>query len=253
MAVSPVIGMVLGFSVVVVGFFLSGSEVGHILQPISALIVIGGTLGAVLVSFPAAQIRRAISSVSEIFVFSPLRLGELVKEIFEVATAARKDGLLAVEGKRAEIRDPFLNQVVGYIIDGFDGKSIEDIIHLEMKTDAQEVESVAEVWEKAGNFAPVIGVVGSIVGLIQVMLVLDQPDKIGQGIALAFTSALYGLLLANFVFTPWSNQLRTRMKEIALPKELVKIGALGIQEGIGPQLILEKLEALAGQSFREEE
>ena len=242
MEMLSLIGQLLGVLALFGGALLEGLHLQSILVPTAALIVFGGTLAAVLVSFPARDVSRALGSVGK--VFSPIEqeVQAVIDEIGKVAALARKEGILAVEQIRSEIQNPLLKRSIKFVIDGFDGVTLKEILENEIDQAFDEDETAGRVWEAAGGYAPTIGIIGAVLGLIHVMQSLDDPSKIGGGIAVAFVATVYGVAGANLVFLPWGSKLRRRAHLEATVKELVKIGVLGIQEGLNPHFLHQKLQ-----------
>lgn len=250
MDLASILGSVLGFVVLFGGALLEGLGAGDIVVGTAGFIVLGGTLGATLLSYPGEDIKRALSQLPLIYQKLDLDLRPLIAEIVRVATTARKEGLLSVEGQRQSIEDPLFKRSVKFVIDGFDIASVREILDNEIAVSTEEDEAAARVWEGAGNYAPTVGILGAVLGLIHVMKSLDDPSKIGSGIAVAFVATVYGIALANLVFLPWSQKLKRKNAQRSLAKEVVKLGVIGIQEGINPHFIKEKLEVFVQESLR---
>jgi chemotaxis protein MotA len=155
---------------------------------------------------------------------------------------ARKEGVLAVEGSRGSIRDPLFRKAVKYVIDGFDPATVREIIDSDIELTLEQEENAAQVFEGAGGFALWIGILGSLLGLIHVLSMLRDPSKLGEGIAAAFVATVYGVALAKLVLIPWGTKLKRKAQQRTLLKEIVKMGVIGIQEGLNPHFLQEKLE-----------
>jgi chemotaxis protein MotA len=248
---ASILGTLLGLTGVVGGQILEGGHISQILQFTSALIVFGGTLGAMLLAYPMRDIRRAFSMIPSIYLESHAEMGPVIEEIVKAATIARKEGLLAVEPIRSSFTDPLFRKSIKYVIDGFEANTVREIIETEIERGLEEDESAAKVFEGAGGFAPTIGILGAVLGLIHVMTMLSEPAKIGEGIAVAFVATIYGVGLANLILLPWSMKLKRKATERLLAREIVKMGVIGIQEGLNPNFLQEKLEVYAHQSVRQ--
>jgi chemotaxis protein MotA len=247
---ASLLGTILGFVGIVGGQLLEGGHIEQILQLTAALIVFGGTLGAIFLAFPMSDIRRAFSMIPSVYMDSHSEMGPLIDEIVKAATVARKEGLLAIEPLRASMTHPLFKKSIKYVIDGFEPATVREIIETEIERGLDEDENAAKVFEGAAGFAPTIGILGAVLGLIHVMTMLNEPSKIGEGIAVAFVATLYGLGLANLVLLPWAMKLKRKAAERSMAREIVKMGVIAIQEGQNPNFLQEKLEVYAHQSSR---
>jgi chemotaxis protein MotA len=250
MDLASLLGTLLGLGAVFGGALLEGLHPGDILVGTAALIVLGGTLAATLLSFPGDDVRRAFAHLPLVYGKVELDVRPLIAEIVRVATVARKEGILAVEGQRESIQDPLFKRAVKFVIDGFDPGTVREIIDNEIMVAQEEDEAAAKVWEGAGGYAPTIGILGAVLGLIHVMKSLDDPSKIGSGIAVAFVATVYGVGSANLIFLPWGAKLKRKAAQRVLSKEVVKLGVIGIQEGLNPHFIQEKLEVFVQEHLR---
>lgn len=250
MDLASVIGSILGISAVVGGQILEGGHVGQILQGTAALIVFGGTFGAMLVSYPMQDIKKAFSSIPLIFQNVDLDVRPVIDEIIRIATIARKEGVLAVEGQKDTIQNPLFKKTIKYVIDGFEPNTVREIIETEIYLAMEEEEAAGKVFEGAGGYAPTIGIIGAVLGLIHVMTLLDNPSQIGSGIAVAFVATVYGVGISNLVLIPWGTKLKRKAQQRAMTKEVVKLGVIGIQEGLNPHFLQEKLEVFVEEHLR---
>jgi chemotaxis protein MotA len=247
---ASILGTVLGLIGIIGGQLLEGGSLAQIIQLTAALIVFGGTLGAMFLAYPMEDIRRAFASISSVYFEPRADLKPIVDDIVKIASIVRKDGLLAVEPVRGSIRDPLFKRTIKFVIDGFEPASIREIIDTEIEQGLEDDENAAKVFEGAGSYAPTIGIIGAVLGLIHVMTMLNEPSKIGEGIAVAFVATLYGLGLANLVLLPWGSKLRRRASQKAVARQIVKMGIVGIQEGMSPGFLQEKLETYLHQSAK---
>jgi chemotaxis protein MotA len=250
MDLASVLGTLLGLFAIFGGALIEGLRLGDVMAGTAALIVFGGTAAATFLSFPMADIRRALGGLPVIYGKSDVDLRPLIAEIVEVAGVVRKEGLLAVEGQRESIQDPLFKRSVKYVIDGFDANTVRDILENEITVAAEQHDATARVWEGAGGYAPTAGILGAVLGLIHVMQSLDNPAKIGGGIAVAFVATVYGLSLSNLVLLPWGAKLRRKFAQKLLALEVVKVGVVGLQEGLSPHFIQEKLEVFVDEKLR---
>jgi chemotaxis protein MotA len=170
----------------------------------------------------------------------------LMTQLVELATVARRDGVLALESKLAEIKDPFLKRALGFLVDGVEASVARTSLEQEIEMEAEEQMAFAKVFDQFGGFLPTVGVLGAVLGLIHVMENLSDPSKLGPGIATAFVATVYGVGLSNLVILPVAAKLK---RKLALEKErktLIAEGVLSIQEGLNPRILEEKLKAFAG-------
>ena len=247
MDITTIAGLVGGFGFILLGQLLEGGHVGSIMQGTAAVIVFGGTLGAVMVSFPKKDFVRGMKMFKMVLVEKKEDLSAVTRQIVELASIARRDGVLALEGKLAEVEDPFLRRALSYVVDGVDATVTRS--SLEAAIDAEHGENIqgAKVWEAAGGYSPTIGIIGAVLGLIHVMENLSDPSKLGGGIAVAFVATVYGVASANIVFLPTANKLKRKLALAMERKIVITEGVLAIQEGLNPRVLEEKLRALTGE------
>ena len=250
MDLASLIGSILGITAVVGGQLIEGGKLSQILQGTAALIVFGGTFGAMLVSFPTQDIKKAFAMIPSIFQSVNLDVRPVIDEIIRIATIARKEGVLAVEGQRESIQDPMFKKAIKYVIDGFEPNTVKEIIDTEIYLAFEEEENAGKVFEGAGGYSPTIGIIGAVLGLIHVMAMLNDPSKIGEGIAVAFVATVYGVGLANLILIPWGTKIKRKAHQRMMAKEVVKLGVVGIQEGLNPHFLQEKLEVFVEEHLR---
>lgn len=250
MEITTVIGVVLGITAVFGGALMEGLHLGAILQGTAAIIVFGGTIAAGLVSFPVQDIKRALSMLKVIFATVDTDVREVIDEIIKIAGVARKEGVLAVEGMRDSIQNPLFKKTIKFVIDGFEPQTVKDIMQSEIDMAFEEEEAAGKVWEGTGGYAPTIGIIGAVLGLIHVMGNLSDPSKLGDGIAVAFVATVYGVGSANLIFIPFGTKLKRKAGMRVMAKEVVKLGVIGIQEGLNPHFLREKLEVYVEEHLR---
>lgn len=250
MDLASLVGIFLGVIAVVGGQLLEGGHMGQILQGTAAIIVFGGTAGAMLVSYPGSDIKRAFKMLPSIFSEVNLDVRPDIDEIIKIATVARKEGVLAVEGQRDSIKNPMFKKNIKYVIDGFEPNTVKEIIDTEIGLTFEEEEMAGKVFEGTGGYAPTIGIIGAVLGLIHVMSMLNDPSKIGEGIAVAFVATVYGVGLANMFLIPIGTKMKRKAQQRMIAKEVVKLGVVGIQEGLNPHFLQEKLEVFVEEHLR---
>jgi chemotaxis protein MotA len=253
MDVTTLLGLVVAVAGILVGQALEGGHVGSIVQATAALIVFGGTFGAALVSFPKKDFARGLKLGKLAFTDRKEDLGAVAKEIVEYATIARRDGVLALEGRLPQIADPFMRQALSYAVDGVDAEVTRDALDAAMEAEYRENAVGAKVWEAMGGYSPTIGIIGAVLGLIHVMENLSDPSKLGSGIATAFVATVYGVAAANILFLPMANKIK---RKVALAKErkaVIAEGVLAILEGLNPRVLEEKLRTITGAPAPEQQ
>jgi chemotaxis protein MotA len=239
-------GIVFAVGMILVGQALEGGHVGSLLQLTAAMIVLGGTIGAVMVSFPMNEFMRGLKMAASLIKQKKSDLQQILDQIVDLAGVARRDGVLALEQRLPELKDPFLKRAVGFIVDGVDATVARDALETEIVREFDEGTVGAKVFESMGGYAPTIGILGAVLGLIHVMENLNDPSKLGGGIATAFVATVYGVGSANLLFLPFANKIK---RKLAVEKErrvLIAEGALSIQAGLNPRVLREKLLAYAG-------
>jgi chemotaxis protein MotA len=227
------------------GLVLEKGKVQDVSQVTAAMIVLGGTLGAVMVTTPLGILRSAAGKLSAVFFESVQTPDAIIEQIIAYATKARKNGIVSLEEETDAIPDPFLRKALNLAVDGTDLQELRRMMELDISLEEQRGEADAKVYEAAGGYAPTIGIIGAVLGLIQVMKHLANIDEVGRGIAVAFVATVYGVGSANIFFLPAGNKIRARLQAALHMRELMLEGVLGIAEGLNPKLIRIKLGAYA--------
>ncbi|MEO8125667.1 MAG: flagellar motor protein [Bryobacteraceae bacterium] len=238
-------GLVVALGGIVGGLILEGGSIKDIGQFTAGLIVLGGTLGAVMVNTPMDLLKRAGKRLIAVFLYTPVAPSQIAEEIIGFATKARKNGIVSLEHDAAEIQDPFLRKALNLAIDGADLQELRNMMELEISLEEHHVEAEAKVFESAGGYSPTIGIIGAVMGLIQVMKHLANIDEVGKGIAVAFVATVYGVAVSNLFFLPVASKIKARAHEETERRELILEGVVGIVEGLNPKLIRTKLEIYA--------
>jgi len=239
-------GIAFAIGMILVGQALEGGHVGSIMQLTAFMIVFGGTIGAVAVSFPMNEFFRGLKMGFGTLKQNKSDLLQLLDQAVDLAGVARRDGVLALEQRLPELKDPFLKRAVGFIVDGVDATVARDALETEIMHEFEEGTVGAKVFESMGGYAPTVGILGAVLGLIHVMENLNDPSKLGGGIATAFVATVYGVGSANLLFLPLATKIK---RKLALEKErrvLIAEAALSIQAGLNPRVLREKLLAYAG-------
>lgn len=253
MDIATILGVVLAIGAIVGGQALEGGHLGSILQLTAFIIVIGGTLGACCVQNPLPVIIKAVGALSLAIAGPRFDNKGTIKLILDLANVSRKQGLLALEGKLKDIKDPFMRKGVQLIVDGTDPKAVHEILEIEVEHHEEEGVLAAKVWEAAGGYAPTVGILGAVLGLIHVMENLADPSKLGSGIAVAFVATVYGVGSANLLFLPLANKIKMKLKAEAGARTMTIMGLVGLAQGENPRLLQEKLEGFLPLSQRTQE
>lgn len=241
-----IFGLIIGLSAIVVGNIVEGGTTAHLIQIAAALIVFGGTIGATVVSFPFKDLIIALKGLKIAFSTNIYSERLLIEEIIHLLVIARKRGVLALQSEIENISDSFLAKGVGMIVDGYEIDVIRDTLYREIKNYEETVKTASRVFEAAGGYAPTIGIIGAVLGLIHVLQNVTDPSKIGSGIAVAFVATIYGVGSANLVFIPMAKRILQKAKNDIRLKMLILEGLKGIEKGINPHYLRTILE-----SFRE--
>jgi len=236
-------GILLAVGGIVGGLLLEGGQLKDITQYTAAIIVLGGTFGAVMINTPLAVLKGAMKQLASVFFEKSASFEATVEELIECATRARKGGLVALEQDANSATDPFLKKALMLAVDGTDILEIRKMLELEITVSEHHTVSEAKVFESAGGYSPTIGIIGAVMGLIQVMKNLADIDAVGHGIAVSFVATVYGVAIANVFFLPVANKIKARAHQEVQYKELILEGIIGIVEGMNPKLIRSKLDA----------
>jgi chemotaxis protein MotA len=243
-------GVVLALAGILAGLWMEGGHVGQILQPTAAMIVLGGTLGAVMLQFPLATVGAACKRLAGVFFVKKSNSDATIKLLLSFANKARRSGIVSLDQDLPTITDSFLKQALMLAVDGTEPAELRKIMELQLDNEAQMEDSIPSVFESAGGFAPTIGIIGAVMGLIQVMQHLDHIDEVGRGIAVAFVATIYGVGSANILFLPSAGKLRLRLTEEQRLKEMTLEGVVSILEGMNPRMIEVKLQSFMAQKHK---
>jgi len=234
-------GLLLGGLSLVVGYYLEGGSAGMVLQVTAAVIVLGGTLGAVCLSFTGPQLGQSWRSLGHIFRKPRDETYDQVAHLVGLSYRARREGLLALEPEVGKLPDPFLRRGLQLVIDGFSPQEVREIMEMDLTQQEESGRMPSRVFEAAGGYAPTIGIIGAVLGLIQVMQHLTDPARLGTGVAVAFVATIYGVASANLFFLPIAHKLKLRHEQQMLRQEMLLEGILALAQGEHPRLIAERL------------
>jgi chemotaxis protein MotA len=245
---STLAGIAIALTGILGGLLLEKGSILDVAQATAAMIVLGGTFGAVLVSTPLPVVLRALRSAHGVFFEPRVSAAALIENLIRLASSARKNGIVSLEAEIPSIADPFLRKAMGLAVDGAELQELRNMMEIDLAVAEQSGEEVAKVWECAGGYSPTIGIIGAVMGLIQVMKHLEDIKVVGHGIAVAFVATLYGVGAANVFFLPAAAKLRARLRQASLLKEMTLEGVAGISQGLNPTLIRLKLESYDRES-----
>ena len=251
MDLNTIIGVTAACLVVFVAMLIGPGGVGAFIHVPSVVMVFGGTIGVTLFAFPSSDLKPVL----KVAMVSAMRKSpsptEEIERVVEYANLARKEGLLALETKLGSVDDKFFSKGIQLVIDGFGADTVRDIMELEAEWEDQRHNTGRKIMDQMGAFAPAFGMIGTLVGLVQMLQDLSDPDAIGIGMATALLTTLYGAMLANMVFIPMAGKLEMVAKGDVLLRKLMIEGIVAIQSGEKPQLIKEKLKGFLAPSTRE--
>lgn len=241
MDIFAIVGLFLGVGFILLGQAMEGGNIGQLLQITAAFIVLGGTFGAIVLSFPPAVLKEAIGLFKDVIFPPKVDLPGLIAEIVGFATKARKEGVIALEKEAINASDPLLRFGLEVVADGTDPTLVRAMLENQVEQLENKIMGAAKVYEAFGGFTPTFGIIGAVLGLIQVMQNLSDPSKLGEGIAVAFVATIYGLVAANLYMLPCFNRIKNIYGKIFLSKNVIIEGVLAIQAGESPTLISRKL------------
>jgi chemotaxis protein MotA len=246
MDVLSLIGIILAFVAILGGNYLEGGHIGALLNGPAALIVLGGTLAAAFVQAPVSVFKRALSIVGWIFFPPKIDLIGGINRVIGWSMTARKEGLLGLEAVADSEPDPYARKGLQLLVDGAEPEAIRSILEVDLYTQESRDISAAKVFEGMGGYAPTIGIIGAVMGLIHVMGNLADPSMLGSGIAVAFVATIYGVAFANLLLLPIANKLKAVVLRQSRYREMVLEGILSIAEGENPRSIELKLQGFMG-------
>ncbi len=237
-----IVGLALGIAAILGGQVLEGGHVASLFQPTAFLIVIGGTLGAVMLQSPLTAFVTGIKMAR--WVFSPPQIEpqQLIEQMVRWSHVARKEGLLALEAQSLTVTDPFRRRGLQLLVDGVEPERLREVLEGEIDAYAEQMKLAAKVWESAGGYSPTIGILGAVMGLIHVMENLSDPSKLGAGIAVAFVATIYGVGAANLIFLPMAKKLQYNIARLVTLREMFVDGLIGIANGDNPRIIESRMQ-----------
>jgi len=250
---ASLLGILLAVGGILAGLLLEGGNMSQILQPTAAMIVFGGTLGAVMLQFPLPIILLAFRQFGSVFIHSQRDPQEMIGELVRYAQQARREGIVSLDAELPKIQDSVLKRSLMLAVDGTEPQELRNMVQLELDSRAEYEEQVPQVFESAGGFAPTIGIIGAVLGLIQVMQHLDKIDEVGKGIAVAFVATIYGVGSANLLYLPMAGKMKLRIRDEQIIREMTLEGVASILEGMNPRMLETKLLGFLAEAGHAEE
>lgn len=248
---ASIIGLVLGFGAVLGGQVLEGGSIHSIMQITAGIIVFGGTLGAVFLSYPFQNVIGAFKDIKSILQEPPEDFQRIITTITDYANKARKEGILSLEKEVKNIEDPFLKKALIMAVDGVEPHILREAMETELEYWDEHGKVNSKVFKAAGGYAPTIGILGAVLGLIHVMENLSDHSKLGSGIAVAFVATVYGVGSANLIFLPIATKMEMRHRHQMILKEMILEGVVAVSTGENPRLIEEKLRAFLSEAQKD--
>ena len=244
MEMNIILGFIIGIGGILLGNFIEGGYIASLAQGTAALIVFGGTLGAVLVSNRRQDLRTAFQSIRAAFFRDEIEERDRVAaEIVQSAQLARKESILVLEKRVGGFSDAFMTSVYRFVVYGVDPEIIRKVFEEEIELNERRAMSGAKVWSDAGGFSPTIGIIGAVLGLIHVMANITDTMGLGKGIAVAFVATIYGVGSANLIFIPIANRLKSLVRYRAETEKMILEGGLAVIGGLNPYIIEQKVES----------
>jgi chemotaxis protein MotA len=247
---ATILGIALAFVGILVGQAIEGGSVLQILQPTAAMIVFGGTLGATMIGFPMSVLKQAAADLMHVFKDVDMEPSGIIDDVIRLASKARREGIISLEKDADSVKDEFFKKSLIMAIDGSEPKELRQTMEVELQYMEERGEHSAKVYEAAGGYAPTIGIIGAVLGLIQVMQHLDNIEEVGKGIAVAFVATIYGVASANILFLPAAGKLKFKHRKAMILKEMMLEGTLGILEGQNPRMIEGKLSSFLDEQYQ---
>lgn len=252
MDIATLIGVLIGGGLVVAAITMGGSGAWFINLP-SVMIVAGGTIGATLISYPLSDVLSVFKVAKNAFFQKSVSFEELIEVMVEFAKKARKEGILSFEPElpSIEAKDPFLAKGLRLAIDGLDSTAIREILTLEIQNIEERHNVGSEIFSSMGSYAPAVGMLGTIIGLVQMLMQMKDPSQIGAPMAVALLTTFYGTLLAYLLFLPIAGKLKAKSKKEVLLKQMILEGIISIQSGDNYRIVEQKLRAFLPSKSRE--
>src|SRR5438477_5879378 len=250
MDLATILGLVIAGGFIIAGQAIEGGSLLQILQPTAAMIVFGGTLGATMIGFPVSVLKQAAADLLHVFKEDHVEPTAVIDEVIKFTNKARREGIISLEKDAAGVKDEFFRKSIMMAVDGSEPKELRQTMEVELQYMEERGDYSPKVYEAAGGYSPTVGIIGAVLGLIQVMQHLDNIDEVGKGIAVAFVATIYGVASANIFFLPAAGKLKFKHRKKMIIKEMMLEGCLGILEGQNPRLIESKLTSFLDEQYQ---
>lgn len=250
MDIATVLGVISAFGLVLVAIFMGGG-LGLFINIPALMIVVGGTLGTTMINYPLKDMFGVLNVVKKALLTKNIASDELIKTFLEFAGKSRKEGILSLEGDIKDVSDEFLKKGVQLSIDGLEPQEISNLLETELDFVRTRHQLGAEIFTTMGTFAPALGMIGTLIGLVQMLQSMEDPSSIGPAMAVALLTTFYGSIMANIVCMPIAGKLKTRSKEETLTKEMTIQGVISLSNGDNPRILEQKLHAFVPPNQRE--
>jgi chemotaxis protein MotA len=249
MDIATIFGIVSAFALVIIAITSGGGMSAFINIP-SFMIVAGGTLGATFINYPLKDVLK-VGGILRNAIFQKKNIPQSWIPVFvDFATKARKEGVLSLEGKVSKMKDPFLKKGIQMAVDGLEPQSIKEILDTEIEFIRARHRLGVDIFATMGAFSPAMGLIGTLIGLVQMLQSMEDPSNIGPAMAVALITTFYGAIMANLIFLPISGKLKTRSQEELLVKELMLEGVMAVTKGDNPRIVEQKLQAFLSPRLR---
>ncbi len=251
MDIASVVGLLVGASLLLIAILIApGSSLGAFIDYPSMMVVIGGAFSAALISFPLKRFLATFGVMKNVFFNKQEEFGGIIQQLVSLAETARRDGLLALEGRLEEVTNPFMILGIQMTVDGTRPEVIEDVLRSDMDAVATRHKNGKSVLDQLGRFAPAFGMIGTLMGLIIMLGNMSDPSSIGAGMAVALITTLYGAIVSNLFFLPFAEKLGFINQHELLAMEIIVRGIKGIQAGDNPRVIEQKLNTFVPPNVR---
>lgn len=240
MDIATLLGIFSAFGLVIVAIALGGGMMLFVNIP-SLMIVVGGTMGATMINYPIKDVFGTMAVLKNVFLAKSMKADDIAARFVEFATKARREGILALEPYVKEVENEFLRKGLQLSVDGLEPNAISEILDTEVAAMKDRHQLGAEIFSTMGAFAPALGMIGTLIGLVQMLQSMDDPNSIGPAMAVALLTTFYGSVLANLVCMPISGKLKTRSKEESHVMEIIRTGVISLTNGDNPRILEQKL------------
>ena len=243
-------GAALALGAIFLSMLMDGNSMGPLIGPSSFVIVMGGALGATLMKIRTTDIGRAVKAAQYALTGDPPDKAEVIEQLAPLADVARREGMLALEGRLDDIDDEFIRMGIQQLVDGADADQIAEVMQIDIASAEERHKFGIDFFKSAGGYAPTFGMVGTVIGLINMLGNLSNPDQLGAGMSVALLTTLYGVLIANIIFLPLSERLKELNSREMATRDIALDGILAIQSGLSSRLLVERLETYLAPAER---